>query len=175
MRFQSDNGDRARRALVDAERRFRASPFTVFELIGDAPEQLSVGDSRWEYREAVSLGLACGNPLERPVGQLAQIITSRIGHEPEPLALLQSEHDERDLGPVAELDRDTVTLSVETEQIEASRIRSDYAWVVYFDVGDLNVTVVGVQWDPTQLPVRPVRNVGPYFRGWRELLGPWAK
>lgn len=37
----------------------------------------NVGDSRWGDGETVSLGIAYGNALERPVGRIDQILTSR--------------------------------------------------------------------------------------------------
>lgn len=175
MRLRSDSGDRARRILTEGENRFRANSFTIFEVSGDVPQRFSLGDSQWEDGEAVTLGIAYGNPLERPVGQLAQILTSRMGHEPEPQAVLEREHHERGLGPVDDLSRDRVTVLVGAEQIEASRIHSSQAWVVHFVVEDLVVTVMGVHWHPTRLYIRPVSDVEPYIRGRRDLLGPWAQ
>lgn len=175
MRFESDSEDRARRILAEGEGRFRANPFTIFEVSGDVPQPFSLGDSRWENGEAVMLGLAYGSPLERPVGRLGQILTSRMGHEPEPQAVLEAEHHERGLGPVGEVHRDRVTVLVGAEPRGASRIRSNQAWVVDFVLEDFVVTVIGVHWHPTQLSVRPVSDVEPYIRGRRDLLGPWAQ
>lgn len=159
-------------SLDAVDRAFVTAPFPIHGLrtvVGDNPPTglASLVDGR-----IIDATVAYGDPVERPVRTVVQVITTLKPEKVRPDRLLASEHHSRDLGPCQVSDGGPIGALIDGVRLIGERSETDSAWVGLFRIDGLGVVVSSVGWDPDEdMELVPIEDRPAYIRNWRNLIG----